>query len=313
MKVFIAGHKGLVGSAVCRVAPKSNVDLILRDRSQVDLVNQREVGKFFEGERVDVVIMCAAKVGGILANKAEMFDFAYENSQMALNVIKAAVNAKIQKLVFLGSSCIYPSGFDEPISERALLSGRLEPTNEGYALAKILGLKLCQYARDQHGMDYRAIMPCNVYGPGDTYDLKKSHVIPALIKKFHQAKVDNEKHVMILGDGTPRREFIYVDDLASIIWSAVKMPAVVYSDLVSAKSISHINIGTGKDITIADLASLIAKVVGYSGQILFDKSSPNGVARKVLDVSLQKSAGWSVMTNLEDGLTRTYKSFSASS
>lgn len=312
MKIFVAGHKGLVGSAICRIAPISNVELVLRDRSQVDLLNQREVGKFFESERVDAVIMCAAKVGGILANKTEMFDFAYENSQIALNVIKTAVDARIQKLIFLGSSCIYPSGFEEPISERELLSGRLEPTNEGYALAKILGLKLCQYARDQHGMDYRAIMPCNVYGLGDTYDLKKSHVIPALIAKFHAAKLLNEPKVTLMGDGSPKREFIYADDLAEIIWRILQMPANDYAALLASKDCSHINVGVGQDITISSLASLIAKVVGFEGQIEFDGISPNGVSRKLLDITLLAEAGWLPKTTLEAGIASAYADFKRS-
>lgn len=309
MKIFVAGHKGLVGSAICRVAPKLNVDLILRDRSQVDLVNQREVRRFFESERLDAVIMCAAKVGGILANKTEMFDFAYENSQMALNVIKAAVDAKIPRLIFLGSSCIYPSGFDKPISESALLSGRLEPTNEGYALAKILGLKLCQYARDQYGMDYRAIMPCNVYGPGDTYDLKRSHVIPALIAKFHAAKLRNEARVTLMGDGSPRREFIYADDLAEIIWRIMQMSAKDYAALLVSKDCSHINVGVGQDVTISHLSGLIAKAVGFEGQIEFDKISPNGVSRKLLDITLLTEAGWLPKTTLEAGVEAAYADF----
>ncbi len=296
-KIWIAGHKGMVGSALCRRLESEKCDIIVAQKSELDLTRQEKTEKWIAKNKPDIVIMAAAKAGGIIANNNAQADFLYDNLSMAQNVIHGSYKAGVNKLLYLGSSCIYPKNITQPIKEEYLLSGKLEPTNEGYAIAKIAGLKLCEKYKQQYGCNFISAMPCNLYGVNDRFDEEKSHVIPALIMKFHKAVVQNISEISIWGSGTPLREFLYVDDLADACVFLLKN----YSDS------SHVNIGSGYDISIAKLAEMIAHIVGYKGNIIFDKSKPDGMKRKLMDISKMSSMGWIAKTNLNDGLKKAYE------
>ena len=298
-RIFVAGHRGMVGSALLRRLSREGCDLLTTSRDKVDLREQQLVRQWFTQERPDAVILAAATVGGIHANNTRRAEFIYDNLMIAANVIDAAHASGVQKLMFLGSSCIYPRLAEQPMSEGALLSGSLEPTNEPYAIAKIAGIKLVESYRRQYGDDFISVMPTNLYGPGDNYHPEQSHVIPALIRRFHEAKVQHLPQVIVWGTGRARREFLFVDDLAD----ACVMLMRHYSEM------SHLNIGTGNDLTIEALANLIARVIGYTGSISFDSSRSDGTPRKLLDVSRLSAMGWCARTSLEAGLTLTYKAF----
>lgn len=296
-RVFVAGHAGLVGSALVRRWTAAGFgDLLLKRRSELDLTDKGAVDAFFERERPDQVLLAAAKVGGILANDRFPADFLRDNLVIQTNVIDAAYRFGVRKLLFLGSSCIYPKFADQPIREEALLTGALEPTNQWYAIAKIAGLKMCEAYRRQHGFNAISVMPTNLYGPGDNFDLKTSHVLPALIRKFHEAKVSGAGQVEIWGTGSPRREFLHVDDLADACLHLMQS----YDDE------PLVNVGCGEDISISELAALIGRIVGYDGAVVFDKSKPDGTPRKLLDVSRLGSLGWRPRIRLEDGIRATY-------
>jgi GDP-L-fucose synthase len=296
-RVFVAGHAGLVGSALVRRWTAAGFgDLLLKRRSELDLTDKGAVDAFFERERPDQVLLAAAKVGGILANDRFPADFLRDNLVIQTNVIDAAYRFGVRKLLFLGSSCIYPKFADQPIREEALLTGALEPTNQWYAIAKIAGLKMCEAYRRQHGFNAISVMPTNLYGPGDNFDLKTSHVLPALIRKFHEAKVSGAGQVEIWGTGSPRREFLHVDDLADACLHLMQS----YDDE------PLVNVGCGEDISISELAALIGRIVGYDGAVVFDKSKPDGTPRKLLDVSRLGSLGWRPRIRLEDGIRTTY-------
>lgn len=296
--IYVAGHRGLVGSAVVRALKRQGYNNILvRTHAELDLLNQMAVHEFFSSQRIDHVVLAAAKVGGILFNNQYQADFLYENLMLSANVIHAAANAKVQKLLYLGSSCIYPKEAKQPISESALLTGPLEPTNEGYALAKIAGLKLCEKYQLQYQKRFISAMPTNLYGEGDNFHPNHSHVIPGMMRRFHEAKVQGKPSVVVWGSGKPRREFLYVDDLAE---------AVVVL-LERYEEPQTINVGTGEDIPIRELAELMKEVVEYPGTIELDSSKPDGMMRKVLDVSRIQSLGWKAKTGLRDGLSRTYR------
>jgi len=297
-RIFVAGHRGLVGSAIVRRLERSGAgNLILRTRSELDLRRQGDVVAFFESARPTQVYLAAARVGGIHANDTYPAEFLAENLQIELNVIDAAYRAGVAKLLFLGSSCIYPRLAPQPITEEALLTGPLEPTNEWYAIAKIAGIKLCQAYRKQYGFNAISAMPTNLYGPGDNFDLANSHVLPALIRKFHEAKLAGAPSVTVWGSGTPRREFLHVDDLAD---AAVHLMANYDGD-------TALNVGTGEDVTILDLARLVGRVVGFEGEIVLDRSKPDGTPRKLLDVSKLTALGWRAQIPLADGLRETYR------
>ncbi len=298
-KVFVAGHRGMVGSSIVRALLKRNVDVITACRTDVDLRHQGETLGWFKDNMPDVVVVAAARVGGILANSSFPKDFLFDNLMIASNVIDSAFQAGTKKLLFLGSSCIYPKFAEQPIKEVSLLTGLLEPTNEWYALAKIAGIKLAQAYRVQHGVDFISAMPCNLYGPGDNYHPEHSHVIGGLIQRLHKAKMGNDSAVTVWGTGQPRREFLYVDDLADACIFLLEN----YSDT------EHINVGTGEDLTIADLARKIAEVVGCRSKLEFDPTRPDGTPRKLMDVSRLSSLGWKSSTTLEFGLTQSYADF----
>ena len=298
LRVFVAGHRGMVGSSLVRSAP-SKVTLIQATRSELDLRLPTEVYAFLKKNRPDAVILAAAKVGGIGANSSHQKEFLYENMQIQNAVIIASSNLAIQKMIFLGSSCIYPKHAPQPISENSLLTGPLESTNEGYALAKITGIRLCKAIYDQDNLNYLSLMPSNLYGPNDNFDVRTSHVPAALMRRFHEAKVHGQREVVLWGTGAPRREFMHVDDLARACWHMLDRD--VGGQLI--------NIGTGEDTTIFEFAKLMAKVVGYEGLITYDKSMPDGVSRKLLDVSKAHSYGWKHQISLEDGLRQTYAWF----
>ena len=305
-KIFVAGHNGMVGSAICRkLEKKPEVDVITRTRSKLDLIDQKSVFEFMKFERPDEVILAAAKVGGIHANNNYPAEFIYENLQIQNNVIHAAHLNNIQKLLFLGSSCIYPKFAKQPIQEDTLLTGDLEPTNEPYAIAKIAGIKMCESYNRQYGRDYRAVMPTNLYGPGDNYHPENSHVVPALISRFHKAKINREKEVVIWGSGTPKREFLYVDDMADASLFVHNLDKLIYGKKIDSMQ-SHINVGTGIDVTIKELAEIIKDVVGFSGKLAFDNSKPDGTPRKLLDIKILTDLGWKAYTNLAEGLKLTY-------
>jgi GDP-L-fucose synthase len=301
-RIFVAGHRGMVGSAVVRRLRAAGYEnLILRDRRELDLTSQAAVDAFFASERPDYVILAAAKVGGILANATYPADFIRDNLLIQTHVIDAAYRHKTRKLIFLGSSCIYPKHAPQPMREDVLLAGALEPTNEWYAIAKIAGLKMSQAYRRQFGFDAISLMPTNLYGPGDNFSLENSHVLPAMIRKFHDAKISGADRVILWGTGTPRREFLYVDDLAD----AVLFLAQHYSDE------QPINVGVGTDLPISELASLVSRIVGFDGRIEYDSSKPDGTPRKLLDVSRLHTLGWQAKTPLEDGIAATYRWFLA--
>lgn len=296
-RVFVAGHRGLAGSAIVRALKGQGYSqLLLRTRGEVDLADADAVTRFFEEERPEYVFLAAAKVGGILANSTYPADFIRENLAIELNVIEASHRAGVKKLLFLGSSCIYPKHAPQPIQESSLLTGALEPTNEWYAIAKIAGIKLVQAYRRQHGFRGICLMPTNLYGPGDNFDLQTSHVLPALIRKFHEAKVSGSPTVTIWGSGTPRREFLHVDDLAE---ASVHLMQRYDDDEI-------INVGTGMDLTIAELSAMIAQVLGFSGRLEFDTSKPDGTPRKLLDVSRIHATGWRAKIDLQEGIRQTY-------
>jgi GDP-L-fucose synthase len=299
-KIYVAGHRGLVGSAIVRrLETKGFTNIIGKTHSELDLRNAVEVEKFFYIEKPDYVFLAAAKVGGILANSKYPADFIYENLQIQNNVIGIALKYEVKKLMFLGSSCIYPKMCFQPIKEEYLLSGYLEETNEAYALAKISGLKMCQFFNKQYGTNYISVMPTNLYGPYDNFSGENSHVMPALIRRFHEAKVNNAKEIVVWGSGTPRREFLYSEDMAD---------ACIYL-METYEGNDFFNIGTGKEITIKALAEMIKEVVGYEGKITFDISKPDGTPRKLLDVSKLKEAGWRYNVELKDGIEKAYTWF----
>lgn len=305
-KVFIAGHRGMVGSAIVRqLESYDKIELVLRTRDELDLTNQQAVIEFFERENIDEVYLAAAKVGGIIANNTYPADFIYENLMIECNIIHSAHKADIQKLLFLGSSCIYPKLAEQPMSEQALLTGTLEPTNEPYAIAKIAGIKLCESYNRQYGRDYRSVMPTNLYGPNDNFHPENSHVIPALIRRFHEAKMNGDKEVIAWGSGKPMREFLYVDEMAQASIHVMNLEKNVY-DENTEPMLSHINVGSGIDCTIRELVETVAKVVGYNGNITFDKNKPDGAPRKLMKINRLTSLGWSSSVSLEQGLIETY-------
>lgn len=297
-KIYIAGHRGLVGSAILRKLESSGyTNLVYRTRAELDLMNSEKVAAFFETEKPEYVFIAAAKVGGIGANSAKKGEFIYENLQIQNNLIHNAYLNKVKKLLFLGSSCIYPKMSAQPIKEEYLLSGYLEETNDAYAIAKIAGLVMCRSYNQQYGTNFISAMPTNLYGYNDNFDLASSHVLPALLRKFHEAKVSNAPEVVVWGTGAPKREFLFVDDLAD---------ALVYL-MQSYDGETTINVGTGEDISIKELAQLISDIVGYEGKITFDTSKPDGTPRKLLDVTKLQKAGWKAETSLKEGITRTYE------
>ncbi len=306
-RIFVAGHKGMVGSAIMRTLIKNGYDnLITRSSKELDLRRQSDVEDFFSVQRPDIIIVAAAKVGGILANNTYRAEFIYDNLLIEANLIHSSYLNKAEKLIFLGSSCIYPKLAPQPLKEEYLLSGYLEYTNEPYAIAKIAGIKLCENYFRQFGCNFISAMPTNLYGPNDNFDLQTSHVLPALIRKFHEAKLNNSPSVIIWGTGKPLREFLYVDDLAeAIVFMLEKVEA---SDLYNL-GITHLNVGSGKDIAISELAGIISEIVGYNGKIEYDTSKPDGTPRKLMDVSRINSLGWKYKTELEDGIKKTYDWF----
>jgi len=304
-KIYVAGHNGMVGSAIVRqlqTKESGNKQLITCNHKELDLTNQQKVNDFISSEKPDQIYLAAAKVGGIYANNSYPADFIYQNLMIQANIIHAAHQNNIQKLLFLGSSCIYPKAVKQPMKEEALLTNTLEPTNEPYAIAKIAGIKLCESYNRQYNRDYRSVMPTNLYGPGDNYHLENSHVIPALIKKFHTGKISNASKVTIWGSGNPKREFLYVDDMAA---------ACVY--IMNKPMQSHINVGTGEELTIKKLAETIAKITGFKGKIEFDTTKPDGSKRKLMDSTRLNMLGWHSKINLEQGLKKTYKDYCSTS
>ncbi len=308
-RVFVAGHQGMVGSAIVRALEKAgDAEIITRTRSELDLLDQVAVFRFFNQHAVDEVYLAAAKVGGIWANNTYPAEFIYQNLIIEANIIHGAFQAGVRKLLFLGSSCIYPKLAEQPIAESSLLQGALEPTNEPYAIAKIAGIKLCESYNRQYGTDYRSVMPTNLYGINDNFHPENSHVVPALLRRFHEAKMQNLPSVTVWGSGSPMREFLYVDDMAGACFHVMNLPKEVYGEHVLPMS-SHINVGTGKDCTIRELANTIARAVGYRGDILWDTSKPDGTPRKLLDVGLLKRLGWQYSVELDEGIERTYQWF----
>jgi GDP-L-fucose synthase len=314
-KIYIAGHHGMVGSAIFRYLITQGIsekDIITITRSELDLTNQADVNAFFLMEKPDQVYLAAAKVGGIHANNSYPADFIYENLMVQTNVINSAFNNGVKKLLFLGSSCIYPRLADQPMREESLLTGVLEPTNEPYAIAKIAGIKLCESYNRQYGatlgLDYRSVMPTNLYGPDDNYHPENSHVIPALILRFHEAKLADAPSVTIWGTGKPRREFLYVDDMAAACVHLMHIPKSLYAQHTNPTQ-THINVGSGSDVTISELARAIAQTVGYEGQVHFDTSKPDGPPRKLMDSSRINALGWKAKVNLHNGLASAYQDF----
>jgi GDP-L-fucose synthase len=314
IKIFVAGHNGMVGSAIVRFLLKKtkNFQLIIKNKNELNLTNQDSVKKFFKKEKIDQVYLAAAKVGGILANNSYPANFIYENLMIEANVINAAFESGIKRLLFFGSSCIYPKFSNQPIKEKELLTGILEPTNEPYSIAKIAGIKLCESYNHQfgekYGIDYRSILPTNLYGPGDNYDLENCHVIPALIRKFHEAKINNFSKVLVWGSGKQKREFLYVDDLAEASVKLMNIKKDIYyknRDMMC----SHINVGFGSDLSIKALANLIKKITQYKGNIEFDISKPDGMKKKLLNNKNILSFGWKPRHSLQNGLKKTYKDF----
>lgn len=308
-RIFVAGHRGMVGSAIVRrLEALGYTNIVTKTRNELDLTNQQQVQSFFQDEKIEQVYLSAAKVGGIHANNTYPAEFIYENLMIECSVIHAAHQAGIQKLLFLGSSCIYPKHAEQPMKEEALLTGTLEPTNEPYAIAKIAGIKLCESYNRQYGRDYRSVMPTNLYGPNDNFHPENSHVIPAMMRRFHEAKESGASEVIVWGTGEPMREFLHVDDMADASIHVMRIEKKKYLS-VTDQMLSHINIGTGVDCTIRYLAENVAKTVGFEGKIVFDTSKPDGAKRKLLDISRIKDLGWSPIIPLKSGLEVTYKWF----
>ena len=306
-KYFIAGHRGMVGSAIVRkLLMEGNSNIVTRTHRELNLTDQLAVRDFMQTEKPDVVVLAAAKVGGIYANKTYPAQFIYENLMIECNVIHQAFDAGVKKLLQLGSSCIYPKFTPQPMREDALLTGTLEPTNEPYAVAKIAGIKLCESYNRQYGVDYRSVMPTNLYGPGDNFHNDNSHVIPALIRRFHEATRDGLDEVVIWGSGSPRREFLHVDDMAAAALFVINLQKDIYEDNTDPM-LSHINVGTGTDISILELAQLVAKITGYTGQIGMDRTKPDGTMRKLMNVDHLAQMGWSAHIQLAAGLADTYQ------
>ena len=308
-RVFVAGHRGMVGSAIVRnLAQEDSYEIVTRKRDELDLLSQEDVANFFQTQSICQVYLSAAKVGGIIANDTYPADFIYQNLMIQSNIIHSAHMAGVKKLLFLGSSCIYPKLAKQPMNEKQLLTGTLEESNEPYAIAKIAGIKLCESYNRQYGRDYRSVMPTNIYGPYDNFHPENSHVIPGLIRRFHEAKKNNSREVTAWGTGKPMREFLYVDDLAAASIHVMELNTSKYEENTEPM-LSHINVGTGVDCSISELVETIAKVVGYKGKIIFDTSMPDGPPRKLMDVSKLKSLGWQYQVSLEDGLVRSYEWF----
>ena len=312
LKIFIAGHKGMVGSALVRLLQSKDAELITKDKKELDLLNQKDVQNFFKNEKIDQVYLAAAKVGGIHANNTYPADFIYENLMIQANVIHSAFLSGVKRLLFLGSSCIYPKNANQPMKEEELLTGKLELTNEPYAIAKIAGIKMCESYNRQfgksHGIDYRSIMPTNLYGPRDNYHPENSHAIPGMIYRFHEAKIKNLKRVVIWGTGTPKREFLYVDDMAKASIHLMNIDKKTYDEHTSFMC-SHINVGSSKDLTIKELAETIKKVVDFKGEIYFDHTKPDGNPRKLLNSKRINNLGFKPETSLIKGLKKTYQEY----
>ena len=309
-RVFVAGHNGMVGSAIVRILVQdSNTEMVLVQKQELDLLNTVEVQRFFAVQRIDQVYLAAAKVGGIHANSAYPADFIGDNLIIQNNVIQAAHNSGVQKLLFLGSSCIYPKLASQPIAEECLLTGPLEPSNEAYAIAKIAGIKLCESINRQYGREYRCVMPTNLYGENDNFHPQNSHVIPAMLQRFHQAVIDESDDVVVWGSGTPMREFLHVEDMAQACVHVMNLSTHQFTQHITDPMCSHINVGTGKDVTIKELTKLMAKTVGFKGQLVFDKTKPDGTPRKVLNVERLAELGWQYTMDLEQGLELTYRWF----
>ena len=305
-KIYIAGHRGLVGSAIVRqLEERGFTNLLMRTHKELDLANQAQVQSFFQQEKPDYVILAAAKVGGIHANNTYPADFIYQNMMIEANVINSAYENKVKRLLFLGSTCIYPKAVEQPMREDALLTDVLEPTNEPYALAKIAGIKLCESYNRQHGTDFRSVMPTNLYGINDNFHPENSHVIPALMRRFHEAKVNNDAEVVVWGTGNAMREFLYVDDMAQASLFVLELNEETYK-ANTQPTLSHINVGTGVDLTIREMAETMKEVVGFKGKLVFDTAKPDGAPRKLIDVSRLSNMGWNYSVNLKDGLTKTY-------
>jgi GDP-L-fucose synthase len=305
-KIYIAGHRGLVGSAIVRqLEERGFTNLLMRTHKEVDLTNQAQVQGFFKQENPDYVILAAAKVGGIHANNTYPADFIYQNMMIEANVINSAYENKVKRLLFLGSTCIYPKAVEQPMREDALLTDVLEPTNEPYALAKIAGIKLCESYNRQHGTDFRSVMPTNLYGVNDNFHPENSHVIPALMRRFHEAKVNNDAEVVVWGTGNAMREFLYVDDMAEASLFVLELDEKTYK-ANTQPMLSHINIGTGKDVTICEMVETMKQVVGFKGRLTYDITKPDGAPRKLIDVSRLNNMGWRYSVNLSEGLVKTY-------
>jgi GDP-L-fucose synthase len=312
-RIYVAGHRGMAGSAIARVIEgRGKQEVVGRTRAELELTDQAQVRGFFASEPVDAVVLAAARVGGIHANNTYPAEFIYDNLMVQANVIHEAWRAGVQRLLFLGSSCIYPREAAQPMSEETLLTGRLEPTNEPYAVAKIAGIKMCESYNRQYGTDYRSVMPTNLYGAGDNYHPENSHVIPGLLRRFHEAKQGARPRVLIWGTGKPRREFLYVDDMAEAAVFVMDLAKTEY-ERVTRPMLSHINVGSGEDVSIADLARLVARTVGYEGDVAFDPSKPDGAPRKLMDVGRLRALGWKPRVGLEEGLARAYADFLGSS
>lgn len=308
-RIYVAGHRGMVGSAIVRTLRQRDYNnIVTRTHAELDLTDQAQVRAFFASEKIDEVYLAAAHVGGIHANNTYPAEFIYQNLMMEANVIHEAWHSGVQKLLFLGSSCIYPRLAEQPIKEEYLLTGPLEPTNEPYAIAKIAGIKLCESYNRQYGTDYRSVMPTNLYGPGDNYHPENSHVIPALIRRFHEAKINGAEKVVVWGTGAPRREFLYVDDMAEASVYVMELERAIYSAHTEPMQ-SHINVGTGEDVKIGEVAVMIGKVVGYEGVIEFDASKPNGTPKKLMDSSRLNGLGWRPKIALRDGIAATCAEF----
>jgi GDP-L-fucose synthase len=306
-KIYIAGHRGLVGSAIVRqLEERGFTNLLMRTHKELDLTNQAQVQNFFQQERPDYVILAAAKVGGIHANNTYPADFIYQNMMIEANVINSAYESKVKRLLFLGSTCIYPKAVEQPMREDALLTNVLESTNEPYALAKIAGIKLCESYNRQYETDFRSVMPTNLYGINDNFHPENSHVIPALMRRFHEARVNNDTEVVVWGTGNAMREFLYVDDMAQASLFVLELDEETYK-ANTQPMLSHINIGTGKDVTIREMAETMKEVVGFKGSLTFDTTKPDGSPRKLIDVSRLSNMGWKYSVDLKDGLSKTYK------